>query len=113
MVGAGVVCAGLDARWDEVLLSTEDVPSDKYLESLCEMRICESNQLISVLAMYVKGIEQKDILPSYQRLKTIAKKFLNPKTGTRNFEARNQRTVTRAQATSRSTGKSVSAELKR
>ena len=37
-----------DDGWDEVLLSTDDVPSDKILESLYIMRIHESAQLKTV-----------------------------------------------------------------
>ena len=34
----GDVVQGFDTRWDEVLLSTEDVPSDKYLERQYKMQ---------------------------------------------------------------------------
>ena len=43
----------------------------------------------------------------------MTKKFLDRKTGARNFEARNGRIVSRTQAKSRSKGKSVSAEKKK
>ena len=59
---------GFDTRWDEVLLSTEEVPSDKNLESLYKMRIRKSDQLKTVLALYEQDIDQKNMPLSYQRI---------------------------------------------
>ena len=42
---------GFDTRWDEVLLSTPEVPSDSVLERLYKMRIRESDQPKTVLAL--------------------------------------------------------------
>ena len=36
---------GFDTRWDEVLLSIQQVPSDDILERLCRMHIRGSDQL--------------------------------------------------------------------
>ena len=36
---------GFDTRWDEVLLSIQQVPSDDILERLCRMRMRGSDQL--------------------------------------------------------------------
>ena len=66
---------GFDSRWDEVLLSTPEVPSGSILEGLYKMRIRESDQLKTVLALYEQASEQKNTHPSFQRLKTILKKF--------------------------------------
>ena len=41
---------GFDTRWDEVLSSTEDVPSHNVQVSLYKMLICESEQLETALA---------------------------------------------------------------
>ena len=41
-----------DTRWDEVFLSSSQVPNDAILESLYERRIRRSDQLTTVLAMY-------------------------------------------------------------
>ena len=41
-----------DTRWDEVLLSIHQVPSDDILESLYKMRTRGSDQLKIVLALY-------------------------------------------------------------
>ena len=59
---------GFDTRWDEVLLSTEDVPSDKNLEGLYKMRIRECHQLKTVLALYEQDFDQKNMPLSYQRI---------------------------------------------
>ena len=85
---------GFDTRWSEVLLSTHEVLSDSILERLYQMRIRESDQLQTALALYDQDINQKNMTPSYQRLKTMTKKFLDQKMRARNFEARNERTVT-------------------
>ena len=41
----------IDTRWDQVLMSTSEVPNDRILESLYKMRMRESNKLQTVLAM--------------------------------------------------------------
>ena len=40
-----------DTRWDEVLLSMSKIPSDEILESLCKLRIRESDQLKTLLEL--------------------------------------------------------------
>ena len=47
-----------DTRWDQALLSTSKVPKDNVLEVLYKMRIRESDQLRTVLAMYEQEINQ-------------------------------------------------------
>ena len=84
------------------MLSTHEVPSDSILERLHQMRIRESEQLKTALALYDQDINQKNMPPSYQRLKTMTKKFLDQKMRARNFEARNERTVTGTPAKTRS-----------
>ena len=41
-----------DTRWDEVLLSMSKLPSDEILESLYKLKICESDQLKTILKLY-------------------------------------------------------------
>ena len=53
-----------DRRWDEVLLSMSKIPSDDILESLCKLRIRESDQLKTVLGLYDMEIHQKISVPS-------------------------------------------------
>ena len=55
-------------RWDQVLLSTSDVPNDKILASLYKMRKRESDQLQTVLALYEQEPNQDRSKPSYQKL---------------------------------------------
>ena len=71
------------------------------LESLISSRPCW---------LYDQDILQKDMPPSYQRLKTTVKKFLDHNMRALNFEARNERTMTKTPVRSRSTEKSVSVE---
>ena len=84
-----------DTRWDEVLLSTHGVPSDSILEGLYKMRIHESDQLNTVMALYEQDIAQKNMLPSCRSLKTIQKENLSIRRQRLTiFEARNEGTVT-------------------
>ena len=97
---------GFDSRWDEVLLLIEDLQLDTLLERSHKMRIRESQHLNTVLAEY------KDMPPSYQRLKTMVKQFLDQKMRARNLVARKERTVQGAPAKSRTEKKSVSVDRK-
>ena len=47
-----------DTRWDQALSSTIELPKDSILESLYKMRVRESVQLHTVLAMYEQDIHQ-------------------------------------------------------
>ena len=64
----------------------------------------------TVLGSYDQENEQKGLEPNYQKLKTMVKKFLDQKVRIRNFEARNERTVTGTPAKSKGKGRSFSAE---
>ena len=80
-----------DARWDEVLLSINQVPSGDILESLYEMRAGESDQLKNELVMDKQEIEQHLSQANDQKLKTMVKRCMDQKIRARNFEARNER----------------------
>ena len=41
-----------DSKWDEILLSMTQIPSDEILESLFKLRIRESEKLKTVLELY-------------------------------------------------------------
>ena len=41
-----------DSKWDEILLSMTQIPSDEILESLYTLRIRESKKLKTVLELY-------------------------------------------------------------
>ena len=51
------------------------------------MRMRESDQRETVVAVYDQDIEQKSMLPSNQRLNTMVKKFLDQQMRARNCEA--------------------------
>ena len=48
-----------DTKWDEILLSITQIPSDGVLESLYKLRIRESEKLKTVLEVYNTEIHQK------------------------------------------------------
>ena len=50
---------GSDTRWDEIVLSMTKIPPDDVLESFYNLRIRQSDQLKTVLALYDVEIHQK------------------------------------------------------
>ena len=76
-----------DTRWDEVLLTVSQIPSDDVLESLYKIRIRESTQLKTVFESYDMEIQPKISMPNYQKLKTMLKRCLDHKLRLRNFDA--------------------------
>ena len=74
-----------DTRWDQALLSASEVPKENVLQSLYKMKIHESVQLQTVLAMHNQEFDRDRAVPSYQRLKTDDDQMV------RNFGARNER----------------------
>ena len=56
-----------DSKWDEILLSWTQIPSDDMLENLCKLRIRESEKLKTVLELYDLEIQHKKIGPNYHR----------------------------------------------
>ena len=48
-----------DTRWDEILLSMTKIPLDDILESLCKLRIRESDQLRNLLELCDMEIHEK------------------------------------------------------
>ena len=53
-----------DTRCDQALSSTREVPQNSILESLCEIRIQESDQLRTVLAMNEQEMHQDRSKPN-------------------------------------------------
>ena len=80
---------GLDSKWDEILLSMTQIPSDHILESLYKLRIQESEKLKTVLELSNMEIRQKKAGPDYRRLKTMVKRSIEQNLRMKNFEARN------------------------
>ena len=78
-----------DSKWDGLLLSMTQIPSDEILESLCKLRIRESEKLKTVLELYDLETHQKKAGPDYHRLKTMVKRIIEQNLRTKNFEARN------------------------
>ena len=78
-----------DSKWDGVLLSMTQIPSDDTLEGLYKLRIRESEKLKTVLELYNMEIHQKKAGPDYHRLKTMVKRSLEQNLRMKNFEARN------------------------
>ena len=78
-----------DSKWDEILLSMTQIPSDDILESLYKLRIRESEKLKTVLELYNMEIHQKKSKPDYHRLKTMVKRNIEQDLRMNNFEARN------------------------
>ena len=74
-----------DTRWDEVLQSMTQIPSDDILESLYMLRIRESAQLETVLELYDMEIHQKISMPNFQNMKTMVKRSLEQKLRLRNL----------------------------
>ena len=78
-----------DSKWDEILLSMTQIPSDEILESLYKLRIRESEKRKTVLELYSMEIHQKKAGPDYHRLKTMVKRSIEQNLRMKNFEARN------------------------
>ena len=65
-----------DSKWDGILLSMAKIPSDDILESLCKLRIRESEKLKNVLELYNMEIHQKKAGPDCHRLRTMVKRSI-------------------------------------
>ena len=80
---------GFDSKWDEILLSMTQTPSNEILESLYKLRIRESEKLKTVLELYNVEIHQKILRPDYQKLKTMVKRSIEQDLRIKNFETSN------------------------
>ena len=78
-----------DSKWDEILLSVTQIPSDDILEGLYKLRIRESEKLKTVVELYNMEIHQKRAGPDYHRLKTMVKRNIEREIRSKNFAARN------------------------
>ena len=65
-----------DPKWDEILLSRTQIPSDDILEGLFKLRIRESGNLKTALEWYNMEIHQMKAGPDYHRLKTMVKRSI-------------------------------------
>ena len=57
----------LDSTWDEFLLSMTKIPPNDVLESLCNSRVRESDQLKTALELYDMEIHQKRLMPNGEK----------------------------------------------
>ena len=57
------------------------------LEELYKMRLTDSKQLKSTMALYTQDTVQKGVEPCYTRLKDMVRRFLELKINDRNFDA--------------------------
>ena len=64
------------SKWDEILLSMTQIPSDDILEGLYKLRIRESEKLKTVLELYDLETHQKKARSDYHRLKTVVKRSI-------------------------------------
>ena len=72
------------------------------LEKVCtNLSMRESDQLKTVLELYVMETHQKISMPDYQKLKTMVKRTIEQKLRLRNFDARNERIETGAVVSNR------------
>ena len=85
-----------DSKWEEILLSMTQIPSDDILEILFKSRIRESEKLKTVLELYNMEIHQKKAGPDYHRLKTRVKRSIEQNLRMEDFDARNGNYETRA-----------------
>ena len=74
-----------DSKWDGILSSMAQIPSDDILESLYKLRIRVSEKLKTLLELYNMEIHQKKAGPDYHRLKTMAKRSMEQNLRIRNF----------------------------
>ena len=77
-----------DTRCDQALSSTREVPKNSILESLCEMRIQESDQLRTKLAMNEQENESRSIEAELTEVYDMHTDHMNR---TRNVKVRSQR----------------------
>ena len=78
-----------DSKWDGILLSMTQIPSDDILEGLYKLRIRESEKLQTVLELYNMEVHQRKAGLDYHRLKTMVKRSIEQNLRMKNFEARN------------------------
>ena len=87
-----------DSKWDKILFSTTQIPSDDILEGLYKLRIRGSGKLKTELELYNMEMHQKKAGPDYHRLKTMVTRRVEQNLRMKNFEARNGNYETNAVA---------------
>ena len=77
-----------DSKWDGILLSMTQIPSDDILEGLYKLRIRESEKLKTILELYDLEIHQKKLGLDDHRFKTKVKRSIEQEIRNKNFGAR-------------------------
>ena len=60
-----------DARWDQILLGTSEMPLESVLEGCYRNRLQGSEQLQTVFSMYHEELSRDCVAPSYQKLRSM------------------------------------------
>ena len=76
------------------MLTASEIPTENVLEGLCKLRIRDSVQLRTVLALYDQEIYRDEAMPSYQKFKAMIRRHIDQMIRTGNFKARNERIET-------------------
>ena len=79
-----------ETRWDPASLSASEIPKENILEGLYKLKIRDSVQLQSVLALYEQETTRNNEQLWYSRMKTSVRRHVDQKLRTRNFRARNE-----------------------
>ena len=74
-----------DTRWDQILLGTSVMPSEKALEGLGKNKLQGSEQLQTVFAMHKQELSRDHVTPSYQRLRNMVRQHIDQPIKTRKF----------------------------
>ena len=80
-----VVQGDFDVGWNQALLSASEMPSDVILEGLCNLKLQDTVQIQTVLALYGQETVRGDGQTSYLRLKTAVKPHIDQMMRNRNF----------------------------
>ena len=83
-----------DARWDQLLSGTSDVPPENVQEGLYKNKLQCAEQLQTVFAMYNQELNRYPAAPNYQKLRKVVRQHIDQTIRTRNLKARNERIET-------------------
>ena len=79
-----------DTRWDQALLSANEIPTEMVLEGLYKPKLQDSVQLQTVLTLYDQETPRNNEQTIYSRLKTSVRLHVDQVKITRNFRVRNE-----------------------
>ena len=79
-----------DRRWDQALLTANEMPTEMILEGLCKLKLQDSVQRQTVLALYEQENIRNNGLPCFSRLKTAVRRHIDQVMRTKIFRVRNE-----------------------